>query len=156
MSPDSPMNEQESWNKRFEMSLAEIYMELPDGHRAKKDYEALIAEPRGKMVEMSMRLDELEEAVRELKLKAPSLIAQPQPVATLCEEVEKFLRDYHRDSYPALRYALTAERKRAKLVDEVIIASRAIAQFNTEDHGIRFPRVRCALDALDAFDKGAV
>lgn len=92
----------------------------------------------------------------------------PQPVATgLCEVVEKFL-DTFSVSHPQLRaiwlqycqgladvsLSLTAERKRAVLVKELIIASRAIAQFNTEDHGIRFPRVRCALDALDAFDKG--
>lgn len=134
MSPDSPINEQESWNKRFEMSLAEIYMELPNGHRAKKDYEALIAEPRGKIVEMSMRLDELEETVRELQLKAPNLCSPHlrQAPQTLIQAVEMYLlwidsgvayatqyklQGYHNDK---IREALARAQKIEPLRDAVV------------------------------------
>ena len=85
--------------------------------------------------------------------------ASPQPVATLCEAVDKAIRfieshvdeNYSREILAAMRHALTAERKRAVLVENLIDAAR---RFYQENDG-RYDLLRARLSELDAHDKGA-
>lgn len=98
--------------------------------------------------------------VMNMKLEGKTTELLPQPVATgLCEDIEILLK--HLDDYFSgvalesfknrVRQALTAERKRAVLVDEVIAKVRSYNIAN----GCDWNTVMNAIYALDAFDKGA-
>lgn len=86
----------------------------------------------------------------------------PQPVATLCDAAEALMLfvdqhcNYH-DLDPLLadvRHALAAERKRAVLVKNALnAASKYVEQYRDTSFA---KYVIEAVDALDAFDKGAV
>ena len=88
----------------------------------------------------------------------------PQPVATLCEAVDslielvpqiKCVNIYDVEQFGirvnAVKEALTAERKRAELVENLIDAAR---RFYQENDG-RYDLLRVRLSELDAFDRGA-
>ena len=80
----------------------------------------------------------------------------PHPVATLCEVVDGLLRDDHfwagyKEDSVRLYHALSAERKRAVLVENLIDAAR---RFYQENDG-RYDLLRARLSELDAFDRGA-
>lgn len=82
----------------------------------------------------------------------------PQPVATLCEVVDGLLRDDHfwewyKEDSVRLYHALTAERKRAVLVKNALNAARKYVEQYRDTSFAKY--VIEAVDALDAFDKGA-
>lgn len=93
----------------------------------------------------------------------------PQSVATLCEAVAGFLDRHDRFNISdenedvthtagywieQMRHTLTAERKRAVLVDKVIQAARSQLSPGIMDAPCGCPCCE-SIAALDAFDKGA-
>ena len=102
----------------------------------------------GRFVDLDNRLRTLE--------GRPTVQEKPQPVATLCDAAEALMLfvdqhcNYH-DIDPLLadlRHALTAERKRVVLVDELIKQVQLARAYLVRP-------VLHALEDLDAFDKGA-
>lgn len=109
----------------------------------------------------SVQDEVIAEKVPQAVAKLIAAKPQPQPVATLCEAVEQYflwLDDKTRGSVSdagykerdAMRHALTAERKRAVLVNALVDSVRVWYK----DSG-RFDIIRARLHQLDAFDKGA-
>lgn len=97
--------------------------------------------------------------VMNMKIEGKTIELQPKPVATLCEVAQRlsdYLDSHNTDNSHALmlarnavKDALTAERKRAELVERVIRSLQLVPE------KYRSECQNSALAALEAFDKGA-